>query len=185
MRNLSELDVSQLTVEMCFKGTNVSTMMKINEQATWGALVTMLVQTIEFIQANKTLNTPEQIEMTIRELLKLYPTFTIEDWRLCLLLMMKETFGQYFERLKLAQFVECFGKYDQMRQPVVHSIRENETKDAQQEQAEARRYLQPEYATEMKPTIRDRVSKEDWLKGENRLTHTERQEMDNRHKAKQ
>ena len=37
-----------------------------------------------------------------------FPTLTIEDWRLCLYMMAKETFGGYYERLKLAQFVECF-----------------------------------------------------------------------------
>ena len=155
-------------------------MMKMSEQPTRAALVTILVKTIDFIQANKTLNSGEQIEMTINELIKLYPTFTIEDWRLCLLLMMKETFGQYFERLKLAQFVECFGKYDEMRQPIVHSIRDNERKDAEMAQKEAMRYIQPEYATEKQPSVRDRVDAVDWFKGENRLTYTERQEMDER-----
>ena len=185
LRNLHEQDASQLTVGQCFRGTNVQTAMRVMEEATRAALVAMLVRCCKFIDANKTLNQAEDFEMALNELLRQYPALTIEDWRLCMYMMAKESFGPYYERLKLAQFVQCFAKYEDLRQPVIQTIRENETKDAQREQADARRYLQPEYATEMKPTIRDRVSKEDWLKGENRLTHTERQEMDNRHKAKQ
>lgn len=163
----------------------MQTAMRVMEEATRAALVAMLVRCCKFIDANKTLNQAEDFEMALNELLRQYPALTIEDWRLCMYMMAKESFGPYYERLKLAQFVQCFAKYEEIRQPVIQTIRENETKDAQQEQAEVRRYLQPEYATEMQPTIRDRVSKEDWLKGENRLTETERQEMDERHKAKQ
>ena len=99
-------------------------------------------------------------------------------------MMAKESFGPYYERLKLAQFVDCFTKYDQLKQPVIQTIRENERKDAERMQVEAMRHLRPEYATEVNP-IASRVHAADWMAGENRLTYTERQEMENRHKQEQ
>ena len=140
----------------------------------------MLVNCCKFLDLNKTMTEAEEFEMTLNELLKVFPTFTIEDWRLCTYKMINEEYGPYFERLKLAQFVNCFRKYEQQRQPIIEIIRENERKDAEQAQTELMRYIQPEYATEKQPSVRDRVDAVDWFKGENRLTYTERQEMDNR-----
>jgi len=178
---LQELDVSKLTIETCFKGTNVKTALVIDEAPTRAALIGMLTRCVKFIDANKTLTEPEHIAMTVNELLQQFPTFTLEDWRLCLFMMAKESFGPYYERLKLAQFVDCFKKYDQLKQPVVQTIRENERKEDQRLQDEAMRHLKPEYAIEIN-TLAARVQATDWMRGENRLTYTERQKMDRRQK---
>jgi len=45
-------------------------------------------------------------------------------------------------------------------------------------------HFPPEYATEVNP-IASRVHPADWMAGENRLTYTERQEMDERQKQAQ
>ena len=184
MQNLHELDVSRLTLEMCFKGTNVRTALVCDEAPTRAALIAMLSRCVKFIDANKTLTEPEHIAMTVNELVQQFPTFTLEDWRLCLYMMAKESFGPYYERLKLAQFVDCFTKYDQLKQPVIQTIRENERKDAERMQQEAMRHLQPEYATQINP-VASRVHPADWMAGEDRLTYTERQEMDERQKQAQ
>lgn len=183
LQNLQEQDVSTLTVETCFKGTNVQTAMKVDEVATRAALVAMITRTVKFIDANKTLSTPEEISLTINELLKTYPCFTIEDWRLCCYHMAKELYGPYYERLKLAQFVECFGKYNQAKAPIVQQIRQNEQQDMEREMKEAIRYLQPEYATQTNPQAA-RVSAPEWMRGEDRLTYTEREEMNERAKQR-
>ena len=184
MRSLQELDASQLTVETCFKCTNVKTALKYNEVPTRAALTAMITRTVKFIDANKTLSTPEEIEMTVNELLHTYSCFTLSDWRLACYMMAKEAFGPYYERLKLAQFVECFAKYDQLKAPVVNTIRENERQQYERETAEALRYITPEFGTEFNP-IAARVNRPDWMRGENRLTYTEREEMEKRAKTKQ
>jgi len=181
LQNLQGLDASRLTLEMCFKGTNVRTALVCDEAPTRAALIGMLTRCVKFVDANKTLTEPEHIAMTVNELVQQFPTFTLEDWRLCLYMMAKESFGAYYERLKLAQFVDCFTKYDQLKQPVIQTIRDNERKDAERMQAEAMRHLKPEYATEVN-TVASRVHPSDWIAGENRLTYTERQEMDERQK---
>ena len=181
LQNLQEVDVSTLTIETCFKGTNVKTALKTDEAPTRAALIGMLTRCVKFIDANKTLTEPEHIAMTVNELLQQFPTFTLEDWRLCLYMMAKESFGPYYERLKLAQFVDCFAKYDELKQPVIQTIRQNERKEAQRVQDEAMRHLKPEYATEIN-TLAARVEATDWMRGQNRLTYTERQEMDKRQK---
>lgn len=181
LENLQKQDVSQLTVEMCFKGTNVQTALKFDEVGTRKALIVMIERTVQFIDANKTLSTPEEIELTMNELLQQFPCLTIEDWRLCCYQMAKEVFGPYYERLKLAQFVQCFMKYEALKQPVVQSIRERESQEMEMELKEAIRYLQPEYATQTNP-IANRVNAADWFKGEDRLTYTEREEMRQRDK---
>jgi len=96
-------------------------------------------------------------------------------------MMAKEAFGPYYERLKLAQFVECFRKYEELKAPVVQTIRDNERHEYERETAEALRYITPEFGTAYNP-IAARVNKVDWLKGEDRLTYTEREEMRNRQK---
>jgi len=183
LRSLQELDASQLTVETCFKCTNVKTALKYNEVPARAALTAMITRTVKFIDANKTLSTPEEIEMTVNELLHTYPCFTLSDWRLACYMMAKEAFGPYYERLKLAQFVECFGKYEQLKAPVVNTIRENERQQYERETAEALRYITPEFGTEFNP-IAARVQKADWMKGEDRLTYTEREEMRQRDKKR-
>ncbi len=57
-------------MEACFKGTNVQTAMKVDEVATRAALVAMITRTVKFIDANKTLSTPEEIGLTVNELIK-------------------------------------------------------------------------------------------------------------------
>jgi hypothetical protein len=183
LQNLQEQDVSTLTVETCFKGTNVQTAMKVDEVATRAALVAMITRTVKFIDANKTLSTPEEIGLTVNELINTYPCFTIEDWRLCCYHMAKEVYGPYYERLKLAQFVECFAKYERVKQPIVQTIRDLERQDMEREMKEAIRYLQPEYATQTNPVAR-RVSAPEWMRGEDRLTYTEREAMDERAKGR-
>ena len=170
-------------METCFKGTNVQTALKVDEVATRAALVAMITRTVKFVDANKTLSTPEEISLTINELLKTYPCFTIEDWRLCCYHMAKEVYGPYYERLKLAQFVECFGKYNQAKAPIVQTIRDLERQEAERELKEAIRYLQPEYATQTNPQAA-RVSAPEWMRGEDRLTYTEREEMNERAKER-
>jgi len=184
LQNLQGLDESRLTIEMAFKGTNVRTALLCDEAPTRAALIGMLTGCVKYVDATKTLTESEHIAMAVNELVELFPTFTLEDWRLCLHMMKKEHFGKYWERLKLAQFVDCFTKYDQLKQPVIQTIRENERKDAERMQAEAMRHLRPEYATEVNP-IASRVHPADWMVGENRLTYTERQEMDERQKQAQ
>lgn len=183
LQSLQELDASQLTVETCFKCTNVKTALKYNEVPTRAALTAMITRTVKFIDANKTLSTPEEIEMTVNELLHTYPCFTLSDWRLACYMMAKEAFGPYYERLKLAQFVECFAKYEQLKAPVVNTIRENERQQYERETAEALRYITPEFGTEFNP-IAARVQKADWMKGEDRLTYDEREEMRQRDKKR-
>jgi hypothetical protein len=179
--NWQELDASQLTIEDAFKGTNVQTAMKLNEQVTRSTLITMIGNCIDTVDAKKSLAEGQEYKMVIDELIKLFPAFTIEDWRLCLYMMAKEAFGGYFERLKLAQFVECFTKYDELRQPVVTKIRQDEAADFERMRTEALRYITPEFATEFNP-IAARVQKVEWMKGEDRLTYTEREEMRQRDK---
>ena len=181
LQNLQGLDESRLTIEMAFKGTNVRTALVCDEAPTRAALIGMLTGCVKYIDANKTLTEPEHIAMAVNELVELFPTFTLEDWRLCLHMMKKEHFGNYWERLKVAQFVNCFTKYDQLKQPVIQTIRENERKDAERMQQEAMRHLQPEYATEINP-VAARVHPADWMAGTNRLTYTERDEMQKRQK---
>ena len=98
-------------------------------------------------------------------------------------MMAKEAFGPYYERLKLAQFVECFRKYEELKAPVVQTIRDNERHEYERQTAEALRYITPEFGTAYNP-IAARVNKVDWLKGEDRLTYTEREEMRNRQKQR-
>ena len=172
-----------MTIETAFKGTNVRTALKVDEQATRAALIGMLAKCVRFVDANKTLTEGDEYKMALDELVKGFPTFTIEDWRLCLYMMAKETFGGYYERLKLAQFVECFTKYEQLKQPVTTKIRQQEAEDFERMRTEALRYITPEFGTEFNP-IAARVNKQDWLRGENRLTHTERMEMDKRAKER-
>ena len=180
---MQKQEISQVTIETAFKGTNVRTALKLDEQATRAALIAMLAKCVRFVDANKTLTEGDEYKMVLDELVKGFPTFTIEDWRLCLYMMAKETFGGYYERLKLGQFVECFTKYEQLKQPVITKIRQDEAAAFERMRTEALRHIPPEFATEINP-IAARVSPQDWFRGANRLTYTEREEMEKRAKAR-
>jgi hypothetical protein len=183
LESLQKQVISQVTIETAFKGTNVRTALKLDEQATRAALIAMLAKCVRSYDANKTLTEGDEYKMVLDELVKGFPAFTIEDWRLCLYMIAKESFGRFYERLKLAQFVECFTKYDQLRNPVVKKIRQDEAADFERMRTEALRYITPEFATEFNP-IAARVSPQEWLRGENRLTYSEREEMEKRAKTR-
>lgn len=181
---MQKQEISQVTIETAFKGTNVRTALKVDEQATRAVLIAMLAKCVRSYDANKTLTEGDEYKMVLDELVEGFPSFTIEDWRLCLYMIAKESFGRFYERLKLAQFVECFTKYEHLKDPVIKKIRQDEAADFERMRTEALRYITPEFATEFNP-IAARVSPQDWMRGENRLTYTEREEMEKRSKQKQ
>lgn len=74
------------------------------------AVVRMIQETVRFIDAKKTLDTPEAVLFTADAILSNNPTTTLEELRLTCDRMKAGQFGKFYERLKTAEFLECINK---------------------------------------------------------------------------
>lgn len=96
-------------MHQAFEGTNIRRALKVQPEDTRAAIIDAVMKVSAYIDAKKTLTSiPEFIEVA-EELMERFQNFTLEDFRLCLQRMKS---GQYYERLKMAEYVAAFQAYD-------------------------------------------------------------------------
>ena len=109
MQTISAPERCSLTVYEAFEGTNIRRALKVQPEDTRAAIIDAVMKISAYIDAKKTLTSiPEFIEVA-EELMDRFQNFTLEDFRLCLQRMKS---GQYYERLKMAEYVAAFQAYD-------------------------------------------------------------------------
>jgi hypothetical protein len=109
LQTISAPERCNLTVHQAFEGTNIRRALKVHPEDTRAAIIDAVMKVSAYIDAKKTLTSiPEFIEVA-EELMERFQNFTLEDFRLCLQRMRS---AQYYERLKLAEYVAAFQAYD-------------------------------------------------------------------------
>ena len=84
----------------------------MNPAVTRLAIVKLLMDASEFIDAKKRLESPQDYAFTSDTLLEKFPSFTLEDFRLCIDAVKA---GTHYERLKAGEFVKTFEAYDEKK----------------------------------------------------------------------
>lgn len=88
------------------------------------AVVRAVAETVEFIDAKKTLSTPEQIIFTAEAILRNNPSTTLEELRLTLDGMKTGKYGKFYERLKTQEFLDCLNRNEADRAEILERINE-------------------------------------------------------------
>lgn len=105
--------IEALTVKDAFaEGTNIRTLNNNSPGLSRTLLTKGLKDLIEFVDANKTINSNEQLIFTVEALINDFPTLTLEEFYIVFRDIKKGVYGKLFERLKLAEISECLKKYE-------------------------------------------------------------------------
>ena len=71
------------------------------------AVIRMVKDVVDFIEAKRTLTSVEDITFTAEAIIQGHPTLKLEELALCCRDMKLGRFGKYYERLKTAEFTEA------------------------------------------------------------------------------
>lgn len=110
-----------------FEGTSLQTAEKHQPEQTRMAVVRMIADTVKFIDAKKTLTTPEEILFTAEAILRNNPTTTLEELRMTCDRMRLGHFGKFYERLKTAEFIDCLNQTEAARAEIIERRHQRQT----------------------------------------------------------
>lgn len=168
-----------LTVVEAFEGTNVVRALREEPEATRLALFQKVAEVSDYIDAKKRLTTPEEYGEVVDYLTAHFRNFTLEDIRnVC----QKMRAGQYFERLKLGEYVAAFEAYDQDKSEAA-AYRATNLQRKQYEGEQAATVERLGSVTQLADLVElpDKRPNEyggKWLSGvRSKLTHAQRQEL--------
>ena len=100
---------SNLTVHQAFEGTNIRRALREQPEKVRAAIFDQVAKLCAYIDAKKGLTTVEEYAEVAEELVSRFANFTLEDFKL---VFQRMKAGQYYERLKMGEFVAAFETYD-------------------------------------------------------------------------
>lgn len=162
-----------LTVVEAFEGTNVVRALREEPEATRLALFQKVAEVSDYIDAKKRLTTPEEYGEVVDYVTAHFRNFTLEDIRnVC----QRMRAGQYFERLKLGEYVAAFEAYDQDKSEAA-AYRATNLQRKEYEGEQAAKFERLANLVEL-PEKRPNEYGGKWLSGvRSKLSHQDRQEL--------
>lgn len=97
------------------EGTNIRTAIRHAPEETRAALIRMVKDTVEFIDAKKTLTTVSDYILTTQTIEDEFPTLKLEELRIVCRDLKTGKHGKLYERLKTAEFVEAIRTFEGTR----------------------------------------------------------------------
>jgi superfamily II DNA or RNA helicase len=106
-------DIFLKTPSELFKdGTNMRLAKESRSYALKIILIKELNDLLEFVDANKTLSTAEEIAFTVTAIIEDYPAMSIEEVILVFSRIKKGEYGKYYERFKTPEILEAIRLYE-------------------------------------------------------------------------
>ena len=131
MRSISAPGLFKATNEQAWEeGTNIRTALRIQPEATRGAVISMIKSVCDFVEAKKTLQSLEDFALCAETIFDIFPTLKLEEFRLVCDRMKTGYYGKYFERLKIQESRECIIKHEEERAPILERINSHITRGA-------------------------------------------------------
>lgn len=131
LRSISAPGLFKATNEQAWEeGTNIRTALRIQPEATRGAVISMIKSVCDFVEAKKTLQSLEDFALCAETIFDIFPTLKLEELRLVCDRMKTGYYGKYFERLKIQEFRECIIKHEEERAPILERINSHITRGA-------------------------------------------------------
>lgn len=97
------------------KGTNIRTAIRYQPEQTRAAVIRMIKNVADFIDAKKTLRGVEDILLTAQAIETQHPTIKLEELRLVFQGMMTGEYGKFYERLKTPEFLDAIATFEGKR----------------------------------------------------------------------
>lgn len=150
----------------------------MNPEITRAAILRLIMDASEFIDAKKRLETISDYAFTADTLLDKFPSFTLEDFRICCDNVKAET---HYERLKAGEFAKVFAAYDERKSEAAALRAQNiQRVEAQDRQRNVMRALSETMEVEERE-----ASYADWIAGKRSvLTADQRKELQERDRAR-
>lgn len=113
-----------------YEGTKLVEALQVNPEATRMALVSMVADLVQFIDAKKTLHNTDDFIFTADSIQQHLPGITLEEIRLAFQLMKQGQMGKLYERLKTPEIIGCLESYLQnQRREMVLEVRRAEQQE--------------------------------------------------------
>jgi len=78
------------------------------------------------VDANKTLQTDEEIQFCCRSIFEDHPTIKVEEIRIAFNMIRKGKFGKLYERFKTAEILDALRRYEgEIRSPILEDLAHN------------------------------------------------------------
>lgn len=103
------------TAQAWDEGTNIRVAIRCEPEQTRAAIVTLIKNTCDFIDAKKTLRGIDDIILTAQAIEHNHPTLKLEELALVTRDMKAGKFGKFYERLKTAEFLDCICQHEARR----------------------------------------------------------------------
>jgi hypothetical protein len=171
-----------------FQGTNVRTALRIQPEETRMALVKMVADLVQWVDAKKTLNSTEEITFTVEAILQQLPAMTLEEIRMAFDQIKMGKFKLY-ERLKTAEILDCLMKVDAARAELLERRHMYDAHQGQQVMTQMLARTMNEGT--VKQLVQDLKLPEDedgeriaWMNGKDNMSRAERAELMERDKLR-
>ena len=101
------------------EGVNIRTALRCAPEQTRAAVIRMVKDVVDFIEAKRTLTSLEDFMFTAEAIYKQHPTLKLEELAACCRDMKLGLFGKYYERLKTPEFLEALCKVEADRASIL------------------------------------------------------------------
>ena len=108
-------------VDAFYQGTNVRMAMSSDSVTTFATLYAITKDMLDYLEMNKTLRTQEEIQHAVSVLIKEFPVYKLEEWKIVMDRFKSGHFGNMYERLKLPELREAFLKYEDERSTMMEN----------------------------------------------------------------
>lgn len=123
MRRISRAGVLTYDAEQAWtEGTNLRTCLRYQPEETRLAVVKAVKGVVDFIDAKKTLESPQDIILTAEHIIQSFPTLKLEELAYVCQGMCTGSYGKFYERLKTAEFSDCIQKHEATRAELLERL---------------------------------------------------------------
>lgn len=118
LENNSELFLKKPS-ELFKNGTNIRRAKNQDHKSLKLILIKELNDLLEFVDANKTISTAEELTFTVTSIIEDYPAMTVEEILLVFSRIKKGQYGKYYERFKTPEILEAIKSYESEERPQI------------------------------------------------------------------
>lgn len=82
----------------------------------------MVTDLVKFVDAKRTIESIDDYLFTVESMIENHPSMTLEEFHLVFIGMKQGEYGQFYERLKTPQILECCRKYEGLRADILERL---------------------------------------------------------------
>jgi|DEB0MinimDraft_6_1074348.scaffolds.fasta_scaffold00094_26 hypothetical protein len=102
--------------------------MKHDPQRTFAALSLLIADLVKTMDCNKTMD-EDEIIFAVQTLIDDYPVMKLEEWKHVCDNIKRGKYGKLYERLKLPELVDAFGKHEEKRAEMMENMHRQKQKE--------------------------------------------------------